>query len=545
MSFADDFDSYSPTSRPLDDPDLHLHRESFSIDHSVLHRSTNHQPATSFTTLCQKYLRLYSVLLTVQAVTCFAAIHFNRDLKHLISPSDDHHSNVAGASFLLFLLAYGITQHLVRRCRTSISWVWILGSVMGHIMGFAFKQVYVALVRQSVNSKQVVALTSVWISIPLLLLISFVTRWMLTHCADRYQKRRASIRVKRCNCCGSKPLVTPRSRASNELLSQRRLTVVVREAVDDAFAVALGFSIYAACYGTATLQKPYVLSGIFKVEEGCFNVNLASNTTTNTEEQETSTEETGFLFVYLIMLIILPICFYHCQNTASTKKITHCNNATCQKVSASLLRVLGISMSYALGFATYHVLSGPLELAGESGNLSNNEMLVLVGIFCCLAMGISVATHAASEAERTIRERRGATAVLAGLELPTSSVCVRCCGLWRVKMWIPAITLMFIVFVGLSFESFFQCVQHQLVELLQLQSSGKNSIELVFTLLSVLGILGVASCCGQTFSDHHEQELIELVEDEKSRSNSLVEESVQSHEELLLGSGDLFHHDVS
>jgi hypothetical protein len=553
MSFADDFDSYSPTSRPLEDPvGTRSNRSvgSFSIEQPS--EESKEQPPSSFKEIFFWYVKLHSNLLLVNVVSIFAAIHFVHDLKSIVSPRDENHQSVAGAAFTLFFCSVGITNYLARRCRTTINIVWILGVVMGHVMGFALKQVYVSLVREYAPAKTSAGI-GIWVSLPLLVILSFVVRLCLTYCSERYQKRRASIRVKKCWCCCGNKLKSPRSRASSELLSQRRLKMVVREASDDAYSVSIGFCIYSACYITAnTSKRADSFKGIFKPEEACFAE--SSSNTTNKNEHE-SKNETAFLFVYLLMLIIFPIIsdylrklYKLCQSKIYSSSFSNSRSSNngrdlwyivlCRKVLYNFINVLASSLNVSLGFGTYHIMSGAFEISVEHNEASANAILLLVGVFCFIAAIVSILTHSCCETRRTIQERTEVTVVLAGLDLPQTSSFKKIVERFR-EILIPSFTLMWIIFLGLSFDAFFQCFEYQLrSEVFRELHLGEVTVALIFTLFSIGSIVLIATYCGQTFANYHEEELLESVEEEKMNGNNsgVVEETVQSHEELLLDS---------
>ena len=184
------------------------------------------------------------------AVTVFAAIHVNVLLKAAVSRDDDH-SGVILTTVGLFFIVYFATISLLIRCTGRPRILYTIGHLGGHIMGFSTKQIYIAAVRSATRQINGLSLGGVYLSI--LLLAAYVLVFhRIFGCVSDARKR----------CLGG-------SGHFHHLMYYRRRAVTV-EAIEDAFAVALGYALFAAYAGTATFMYPVSLQSLFEAEAPCY-----------------------------------------------------------------------------------------------------------------------------------------------------------------------------------------------------------------------------------------------------------------------------------
>ena len=107
------------------------------------------------------------------------------------------------------------------------------------------------------------------------------------------------------------------------------------------------------------------------------------------------------------------------------------------------------------------------------------------------------------------------------------------CVKYHLEMMTPSSIILSTVFLGLMFEAYFDCIQ---VVIIRYMNWGKAEAQAMFVSISVMSLLLVAWCIGRTFSDTQEKELEEEMDVERAHRQSVSEDTLHTHEELLLGS---------
>jgi heme/copper-type cytochrome/quinol oxidase subunit 2 len=485
-----------------------------SPDEETTSNLTHEQLPTMFYDLLKHYFVFYASIMSINIVSILAAIYLNRTLKTLVSPSGQDHTNVIGASAVLYLVAYCSTVLGARRCRTNKA-VWVLGTVAGHIMGFSTKQLYVALVRENIDDEEQISLGDVCLNLLVFVVFIFLLEYITKRCYERARRARRAQEG---------------GRTSNKLLALRRQLNVVKEATDDAYSIVLGFGMYAACYGTATYNSTTrQLGDLFTEEEACFhekeessNITLLSPSPRSIPSSSTDQYEYSFLICFLIMLLLLPLFTYYLKKYSKLKLQQHyaattnraSNGNTYNSRCASFTKHMGVSFAFALGFSLNHILSGPLVYFASDDHITPGLMLLLIWLFALVSFLVATCMQSCAETNQTLSEQH--------------KVSVGKCGKYMVAVIIPVFSIMWVVYVGLAFESFFECAQEQLIHTMKWK---KNIAQSVF-LCTSLGLLLVAyKCCGSKFIQHCEHELLESIQEKKLHRTctNVADESIQTH----------------
>ena len=441
----------------------------------------------------------------------------NRVLKVIVSPQDDNHNTVIGTTILLFFMVYVATIFLVQRCGNRPSVVHTVGLLGGHIMGFSTKQIYIAAVRAAIRNINAVSLSVVYLSIPPLAAYVFVFHWIIE-----------CVRTNR----------FPAKNALFQGLMWRRRRAVIIDAIEDAFAIALGYSVFAACFGTATFAHPIAQRSLFKVEGACYryseessdspdghssrNQSFSSDREANRHQEDGSLHSdvvnmTGLCLV--IMMVVFPVASYSLRQKG--KEVMNQYLATSrskrkgrQKSCALWLLLLSASLPFALGFALNHIMSFWLEAAAEDESTTDVMMLSLIALLAVVAWLISTATQTVSSVKKTLRERKEANKE--DSQRIERSRCTR----WRIYMFVPVITRMWIIHVAFSFEAFFDCLQFETEHHAHWP---RAYTEAVFYIVALCSLIGVSMFCGSDFVARQERGLKEEIEEEdRYRSPSMV-----------------------
>jgi len=527
MEASDGFDHYSPTPTP---------RESFSIEQDDRgdELDADQELGPQLLGRCGLYrhfcCRNMSLLL-LNVVSVFAAIHINRLLKTLVSPNDDSHGHVVVVSIVLFLLAKMITSRLAVQWRESVRVVWIIGLVGGHMMGFSTKQFYVALVRAAVHGAEAtVSVGVVWGSIPVLASFVMLGRLLLEKQVSCYDSKTRSLG--RCFNASSGARGTRTS--TTVMYAKRRHRAVMREAQDDAFAVVLGFGIFAAFYSTVKYAHPHVVQSVFEEQEACFAPSEANHTSSGIPP--TTAFFTPFRCVFFLMLFIFPVFSYLLRRRGHQRLVMYYTTPRDQrkalwKAQAGWLNMLGTALGFAEGFSLYEVCTrGFVSLReGVLAKYITNE-----AIFGPMTLNVAIVTllytwsATRSKVTVTLRERREQGSRRDGTPIQRGW-CVK----YHLEMMTPSSIILSTVFLGLMFEAYFDCIQ---VVIIRYMNWGKAEAQAMFVSISVMSLLLVSWCIGRTFSDTQEKELEEEMDVERAHRQSVSEDTLHTHEELLLGS---------
>ena len=528
MEASDDFDDYSPTPTT---------RESFSIEQDDRgdELDADQELGPQLLGCCGLYryfcCRNMSLLL-LNVVSVFAAIHINGLLKTLVSPNDDSHGHVVVVSIVLFLKTKMITSWLAVRYRESVRVVWIIGLVGGHVMGFSTKQFYVALVRAAVHGAEAtVSVGVVWGSIPALASFVMLGRLLLEKQVPCYDSKARSL-----GRCFNAPSGA-RGTSTTIMYAKRRHRAVMREAQDDAFAIVLGFGIFAAFYSTVKYAHPHVVQSVFEEEEACFAPSEANHTSSGIPGGLHGGDDQGiFICVFYLMLFIFPVFSYLLRRRGHQRLVMYYTTPRDQrkalwKAQAGWLNMLGTALGFAEGFSFYEVCSGPFISLREGVLAKYATDDVIFGpmtIVVVLVTFIQTWSATRSKVKVTLRERREQGSRRDGTPIQ-HGWCVK----YQAEMMLPSSTIMSTVFLGLMFEAYFDCAQ---VEIIRYMNWGKAEAQAMFVSISMVSLLLVSWCIGRTFSDTQEKELEEEMDVERAHRQSVSEDTLHTHEELLLES---------
>ena len=528
MEASDDFDHYSPTSTP---------RESFSIEQDDRgdELDADQELGPQILGRCGLYrhfcCRNMSLLL-LNVVSVFAAIHINRLLKTLVSPNDDSHGNVVVVSIVLFIIVVSITSRLAVQWRESVRVVWIIGLVGGHVMGFSTKQFYVALVRATVH-EATVSVGVVWGSIPVLASFVMLGRLFLEKQVSCYDSKTRSLG--RCFNISS----GARRTSTTVMYAKRRHRAVMREAQDDAFAVVLGFGIFAAFFSTVKYAHPHVVQSVFEEQEACFAPSEKNHTSSDIPPTITTFTPfyvTPFFYVFLLMQFIFPVFSYLLRRRGHQRLVMYYTTPRDQrkalwKAQAGWLNMLGTALGFAEGFSLYEVTTRGLVSLREgvfAKYFTNGDifgpMTKIVAIYTFVYTWLATQ----SNVKVTLRERREQGSRRDGTPIQRGW-----CAKYQFEMMTPSKEILSTVFLGLMFEAYFDCTQ---VVIIGYMNWGKAEAQAMFVSISVMSLLLVSWCIGRTFSDTQEKELEEEMDVERAHRQSVSEDTLHTHEELLLGS---------
>ena len=539
-----DFGDYAPAAH-TDEDDLGVgsphattssssssSRTSFSVENSpTTGRISGDEtlPATA-SGLCRHFCSLHSSVMCVHVVSVFAAIHINHLLKTLVSPDDDNHGNVVAVTVALFFLAYAATNALARRCMRSPRSGWTVGLVGGHIMGFSTKQIYVATVRAAIRSVSTVSVGVVWLSIPPLALYVLALR-----------RARECVTYAR-GCASSNETTVQFARGNSQSRRHwRRRKAVISDALEDAYAVALGFALFAAIFGTATYVKPHSLNGVFEVEKQCYRYShgageesSSNSTSADTEDQSLSTTPATATCV-LVMILVCPAVAFLLRQKGRRLMIKYLATSQSrgqrkgrQLACAEWLQMLSTALAFAMGLMLNKLISSFLESAAERDETTNADMLALIASAAVAVWWVSTLSQTSSSITQTLRERAMAGSATGGTAAESA------CTQWRIRMLVPTLTRMWIIYVALSFESFFDCMQYQIVHTFHWS---KTVAQITFFSVGMCALVVVTLCCGGIFADRHEEEMAEAEEmaEEYRRRRDTTSGSVSSewHDGLL------------
>ena len=167
-------------------------------------------------------------------------------------------------------------------------------------------------------------------------------------------------------------------------------------------------------------------------------------------------------------------------------------------------------------------------------------VLMLMISVALLAFLASSSIIACSNTRRDMRER-SERASSGGEEGEHETTAYQCWKRWRIEMFGPSARGMWNIFVGLVFEAFFSCAQHQITEAIHLP---KDVSSFVFLAAALVALLLVARWFGEIFSEFREEELLEEIDSERFHRESIVigaglleskdQDDGDSHEEPLL-----------
>ncbi len=557
-------DSCAPATAtpPVDSDGGRIPRVSLAIAHppspAEYRSSSGRMLPDSCNRLFVFYLRRHAAVMTINCVSVFMALHANRLLKNVVSPGDDQHGSVIGTCFTLICITFACLCRLAWQFRRRPRLVWVVGLVSGHIMGFSSKQIYVALVRTAVKTHiDSLSVSVVWISLPVLGFYIFVLRRAMLYgwkrSADRWEQRGQ----RRCCCCDCNPQAraanneAPRSSTGSMLqraADRRRVSVVVREALDDSFAVAMGYAVFACCYASATYIHPATLQGVFEEESECYREateeSVGNHTGTHNlpgpAERETDLRDLhNFSICFAVCFVLFPLVHYWLRHRGHQKLVKFYGtqmNARKQMwmAQAGWLHMTGTAVAFALGFSVNKLMSFPLEGAAEDEHTTNANMLLWIALNAAGAWVVSTSSQTMSAVKHTLRVRREA----ARGEAITGNACQR----WRVLMLVPTATTMWIMYTALSFEAFFDCAQYETVQYFEWPKTVAKTTALLVALCSETL---VTLCCGHALTEVKEDELYEEVEMEQRfryRQSTGLAPAREALDDLLLGIDSAIEH---
>jgi len=257
-----------------------------------------------------------------------------------------------------------------------------------------------------------------------------------------------------------------------------------------------------------------------------------------------------FFFCFLLQIFIFPPLVYYLKKWSKDRLHLHytsrrrgsserrgdddlaaasCGSRQqCWVVQAGWLNIAGTSLAWCLGYSMTHILTKFLEVEAENPKTTPSLMLCSILLFASIGWLVSISTQSCSDTWHAHHDCEAEKEE----EEEACRASKRCSRRYRVQMLVPVMTLMWIVFVSLAFESFFACAQKQLVYQMKWDM---NIAHLTFVALGVAALFVTSKCCGKMYGTHCEEELLETWENDREYRRSVASSMIQTHEELLLG----------
>ena len=549
-------------------------RESFSVSMSG-DLAEERRPSSSCRQLFLPHFKKSLLGSTVNVVSIFAAIHLTRLLKRYLHVDENTTASTVALVSISVTLYYSASLNsgiFIRRYAHRPSHVWIMGMVSGHMLGFLLKELYVEVVTLApipkvAGAQKVVEPGSVWLAMLVLVLFSFLHNLCVGHLRHRRRERGGRSR---CCCKGGycKKENSGTATAAEKAMAIRRGDFVIRESVADSYSVALGFLVYSGIYGLSMKMAGAPMDeygDVFREEEPCFQeegqVNatrrfrllLMSSSEVELAENDINSDDSKdawayfpivFTLVWLVLFVLLPVLTWCAREKAKAILVSVHQASSNQRVLwgsvAGQLACWGNALTFCLGFSFFAVNKPILEGYAHHNPHQGVGVLMLMISVALLAFLASSSIIACSNTRRDMRER-SERASSGGEEGEHETTAYQCWKRWRIEMFGPSARGMWNIFVGLVFEAFFSCAQHQITEAIHLP---KDVSSFVFLAAALVALLLVARWFGEIFSEFREEELLEEIDSERFHRESIVigaglleskdQDDGDSHEEPLL-----------
>ncbi len=536
-------------------------RELFSVSMSG-DLAEDHRPSSSFRQLFPHHFKKSLLGATVNVVSIFAAIHLTRLLKRTWRPARQHDdededenttaSTVAlvSISVSLYYIASLFSGIFIRRYAQRPWIVWIIGLVSGHMLGFLLKELYVEVVTLApipkvAGAQKVVEPGRVWFAMLVLVLFSFLHNLCVGYLRHRQRERGD---CSRCCCKGGycKKENSGTATAAEKAMAIRRGDFVIRESVADSYSVALGFLLYTGIYGLSMKMAGASMDeygGVFREEEPCFQeeeqvnatrrfrlllmspseVELAENVADSDDSKDAWARfHIVFTLVWLVLFVLLPMLTWCVREKAKAILVSVHQTSSNQRVLwgsvAGQLACWGNALTFCLGFSFFAVLKPSLEDYAHHYPHQGVVVLILMIFVAVLAFLASSSIIACSHTRRDMRER-SERASSGGEEGEHETTAYQCWKRWRIEMFGPSARGMWNIFVGLAFEAFFSCAQHQITEA---NHWPKPAVSSVFVAAALVALLLGTRWFGESFSELLEEELLEEIDSERVHRESTV-----------------------